>query len=738
MSSSDAHKPDGAAPTSPRPAPGGPGTARASAAAPAALSPPLNALALLKALKRRWLVAALLGVLAAAAVGAAVWFFLPPAKYTASARLEMKSKPEGLVYDHPEAKTDFATFQPKQVGLLKSQLVLNTALRDPKVAQLKEVKEHPDPVDWLEKEVHVDFPNGPELARVTVSSDDPEACKALVDAVVNAYMREIVNVATKGRSAKLEELKQKCKQYDDKVTKLRATVRAKAEAVGSSDNQVLAIRQRMAHEKAEKLHGDLLRSESELTALENAEELIKDRDPSKVEVPSRPVDLLVDKERDVALLIEKKADLEDTLTSTKARVVDGEKTGTPGYRAVQKVIVELEGVKKDLEAKRAALRPEIVKQLQGQFIQEATLKAVLLHDKVVEVRSLCKRLTSDIERLEGEAKEINKTALDLEDKRREIADAEAVAAKSALEMQKLDVELLDPARVTLMEEAVVTHPDEAVRKLQAAAASAGGALLLVLLLVGFLEFRARRVVSSEDVAQGLGLKLVGTVPARRLGAPDAQWQSLLAESVDSTRAMLVHSAQAGGVRVVMITSAVGGEGKTSLASHLAVSLARGGRKTLLLDADLRNPAAHRLFERPLGPGFSELLRGEAPLPDVLQATAVPGLHLMAAGRCDRATPPLLGQDVPARAFARLKEQFDFIIVDSSPVLPVADSLLLAQHVDGVLFSVMRNVSTLPTVHRARQRLATLDVVLLGAVVNAAREEAARYGRRQYAATLPSA
>ena len=88
----------------------------------------------------------------------------------------------------------------------------------------------------------------------------------------------------------------------------------------------------------------------------------------------------------------------------------------------------------------------------------------------------------------------------------------------------------------------------------------------------------------------------------RRNESDRYWQNLLLESIDATRTMLVHAARTGSHRVVMITSAVGGEGKTSLASHLATSLARSGLRTLLVDADLRSPSIHRLFDLPVGGG----------------------------------------------------------------------------------------------------------------------------------------
>ncbi len=301
-------------------------------------------------------------------------------------------------------------------------------------------------------------------------------------------------------------------------------------------------------------------------------------------------------------------------------------------------------------------------------------------------------------------------------------------------MEKLTVEQLDPLRVTPWEEVTVTRPDEMDRKIKTAGMGAGGAFLLAALLVGLLEFRARRINAPHDLVQGLGMTVVGTVPARPSFYPtrrNVHWHMLLAESVDSLRTMLLHGQGSGAVQAALITSAVGGEGKTSLASHLAVSLARSGRKTLLIDGDLRSPAVHQLFNVRPGPGLSELLRGEVHVFEALCPAEVAGLTVLTAGICDARALSRLSQDAVGGILAQLRGSYDFIIVDSSPVLPVTDSLLLARHVDGVILSVLQNVSTLPAVYEAYQRLACLGVVLLGAVVSGARPDAAPYGRRRY-------
>src|SRR5262249_44263872 len=184
------------------------------------------------------------------------------------------------------------------------------------------------------------------------------------------------------------------------------------------------------------------------------------------------------------------------------------------------------------------------------------------------------------------------------------------------------------------------------------------------------------------------------------------------------RTMLLRSANEEPTQVVMVTSAVAGEGKTTLAGNLAVSLARAGRKTLLLDCDLRRPALHQLFEQTLQPGFSECLLGEVELPDAVRPTTTDeNLYLLPAGPWEREVIHELARDGVAGIFERLKQEFDFVVIDSHPVLPATDSVLIGHHVDAVIVSLLRGVSQAPRVYAAQQRLTALGIRVFGAVVN---------------------
>jgi len=219
------------------------------------------------------------------------------------------------------------------------------------------------------------------------------------------------------------------------------------------------------------------------------------------------------------------------------------------------------------------------------------------------------------------------------------------------------------------------------------------------------------------------MRLVGAIPAiperaqrRALGKDPARrvdWNGILIESVNATRTMLLHATRAESLQVVMVTSATGGEGKTSLAVHLAGSLARAGHKTLLVDGDLRNPCVDRILQVPPQPGFCDLLRGDSSVDEAIHGTSVPGLDVLPAGKCDTQAIQGLARNTAGVLFQALKQPYDFVIVDSSPVLPVADSLLLGQHVDAVVFSILRDVSRLPRVSAAYERLGMLGIRILG-------------------------
>src|SRR6185437_2132449 len=209
----------------------------------------------------------------------------------------------------------------------------------------------------------------------------------------------------------------------------------------------------------------------------------------------------------------------------------------------------------------------------------------------------------------------------------------------SLNLRKEEVNLQYSQRVTQAQDAELQKKDMK-KQLIGVLLAPVAALMGVCMSLAWLDVRQRRIRSAGEVSRGLGIRVVGAVPSvphleHHLigpnGEPDLEGHPAL-ESIDAIRTLLLRDADAEATRVVMVTSATIGEGKTTVACHLASSLARAGRKTLLIDGDLRTPSAHQLFELPMQPGFSEVALGEVELADAIQPTTLDGLYFMAAGQ----------------------------------------------------------------------------------------------------------
>jgi capsular exopolysaccharide synthesis family protein len=200
------------------------------------------------------------------------------------------------------------------------------------------------------------------------------------------------------------------------------------------------------------------------------------------------------------------------------------------------------------------------------------------------------------------------------------------------------------------------------------------------------------------------------------------------QSLDHLRVVLCDRRDDRGRRVLLITSACGGEGKTTLAAQLAERCVNAGLGTLLVDADLRNPSLGRMFDRATGRGLADILRGEATAEEAITVIEdAGGLHFLPAG-ADRDDPGrLLRGDRLGRFLARARESFDVVIVDAPPVLPVPDALTIGRWVDGVVLAVRSDASRFPLVEQADQKLSAMGVPVLGAVVNGVRDLGPAYG-----------
>lgn len=171
-------------------------------------------------------------------------------------------------------------------------------------------------------------------------------------------------------------------------------------------------------------------------------------------------------------------------------------------------------------------------------------------------------------------------------------------------------------------------------------------------------------------------------------------------------------------RSFLVTSAHRGEGKSTIASHLALTVARfKGKKSLIVDADLRRPRLHDIFGVPKEPGLLECLEGKIDPLDAVKDTPVENLKVIPAGARIDSPAHLFEGDILSEIFKKIRFYYDIVIVDSAPVIPVSDPMLIASEVDGVVLVLLAGKTPRNVAIRARDILLDANAELLGVVVN---------------------
>ncbi|MGC8786023.1 MAG: CpsD/CapB family tyrosine-protein kinase [Anaerolineae bacterium] len=171
------------------------------------------------------------------------------------------------------------------------------------------------------------------------------------------------------------------------------------------------------------------------------------------------------------------------------------------------------------------------------------------------------------------------------------------------------------------------------------------------------------------------------------------------------------------LQTLLITSPGPEEGKSTLLANLAIAIAQGEKRAIMVDCDLRRPSLHKLFGLDHQRGLTTMMLDDKAMNDPpLQETGVPGLQLLASGPLPPSPPDLLGSQRMDRVLAILKERADIVLLDAPPVIAVSDAAILATKVDGVLLVVSAGQTRRDSVQAAKIRLEKVNARLIGAVL----------------------
>jgi capsular exopolysaccharide synthesis family protein len=657
----------------------------------------------------------LLGALAGLALGAIYYATTPPV-YESRAQVLLIRKSPGDVPALDTARGSSEDYLSTQAGILRSPLVIDRAIQDHGLDSLPGVRNNGnlansialhlkatrDPRDLHNSILELSYRCGDERSSNAVLSGVIDAYRDFLEQTYHNVSDETVKLITRARDELDKDLKTKEEAY--RQLRQRTPVLLLKGQNGSSFNgdQLLLIhaKQMERQVRRQEIEGRLKaidealkegRSREELIAMVS-QAMIRPADGVAVDSTGNLVNTTL-QEKLLPSLLEEKMLLEDF---------------GPNHPQVQ-------ATRHKVELARTFVLETLRQELNTLKLSEAVLA------KMFDQHS-------------DDARKSVNFDMDEEGQRSQIDRVEKLYDLTIKRLQEVDM-LKDMGGFT----AQAIGPPVS-KKVAPQAATVFPAALLLGLLFGcggayLAEISDKTFRNAEDIRRRLALPVVGHVPQIQLrqealdlvAARGSHFDPMLvayhrpksrdAEAYRGVRTALYFSTRGSARRVIQITSPSVGDGKSTLAANLAVSITQAGKRVLLIDADLRKPRIHKIFNLTPRAGLSAVVAGQCELAEAIHDTGVPGLSVMPCGAVPSNPAELLISPRFEETLAAVGAQYDFVLIDSPPLLAVTDPCVVAPRVDGVLLTVRITKNGRPQAERAKDVLQTLGASIFGVVVN---------------------
>lgn len=686
-------------------------------------------------LRRWWWQCVLCGALLAGGAAAGIMATFHP-MYLANALVEIKADPDYIAYP---TKGDGRSYSQTQLEMLRGPIVLLRVAANPEVRRKCEVPS--DEIDdWLADGVKVSFVGRSELCQVSFSAYDPDTAALVVNTVIEEYLAAHQDKEIEDTDSTIAALAKQQLERKDEVEERRNAVRALAkQATGNepllSTGSNVVVRQNPLDD----VERNRVAAEVDVAEL-RARLQVAEGQAAEMAETEMPNDLLFEALKGHPEI----AALRQELGTLEAQRKANESIATRGKDDpfVVRKETEMKKVSDKIADLIEQLRPEAEKNWRRR--QSAALEPHVASLKA-ELDVKQQKLDMWIGRVEAKRKEMelqSNHALDLQFAQEDLARSQEVHSKIAERIIALNTERDRPARSRQRSEArSPALPVESV-PFKLLLPACFGAFAFPFGLALLWERWARKVTDSHRLSAELELPVlaeIATLPTRRLAQGYRsngfmRERVTFEESVDSLRVGLTLSPGGRETRALLVTSAVSGEGKTNLASSLAVSLARATHEPLLvIDADMRDPDLHEIFDIPLEPGLVEVLGEACSADEAIIKTEIPNIDFLPAGRLTISPHFLLRSGAFESLLTELKGKYRHIIIDSPPVLTASEAVVLAHASDGVLICTRCDYSRSPQLRSAAQRLLGAGARVLGAVISGVptRTWAQRYGGYGY-------
>ena len=601
-----------------------------------------------------------------------------------------------------------APYLQTQVSLITSDRVFAPVIESAEIANLSTIKNSDDPREFLREHMSVAIVKDAYLIRVALELPDRNQAAAIVNAVVQSYLLYNSEHERSGNSALRKSLaehhNQNQKQITEKRDELRNIykkgtvslqktyrVRPNKDSDESDEQDVVTEEQsdRLAQQMLDtKL--EIIKVESELKTREDAKRMSEDEQRQYASAGEKQRERQIQEEfqrdPDVVALCEEIALADEQRQHAKRTIRQGNDPAR--LRA---------------EEKYKNLRVEYDKLWEEKYLEisERLKVAVLSPHGSESVDDLKRKLESLKTQRTKQAELYEKLKIDKKVVDNDTFDAsfvnrqlDTLLKREDLVNQQLKQLEFDSSqenvRVSLVDKAVAPSGATSNKRIKYMFTAPVALLFMILSLFCLLEVRAERVADPDMLSTRVRSEVYALPPLptpramRKLSAPEAAEQiEQFIQRLDHLRFAVCGSlSELGKGRCVLITSAIAREGKTTLAAQLALRCGDAGMSTLLIDADLRRAGLCALLDVPEGPGLSDVLKGEATTDEVVIPVQGGAFYLLPAGspiEGPQVTPLFQGNSL-GLLITQLRQQYDLIIIDSAPVLPVPDALILGRWV----------------------------------------------------------
>ena len=687
-------------------------------------------------LRRRWLVVAIVVAFAVASMVLIVSMLRPHWKASTTLVINLTG-PQILdtvqgVNDEERTAAAYEQYYETQRAIINSRTIAEAALAglglstDPMFLGVDQIRdeaerarkmEDVDPVERLLDLVEVSEVRNSRVVKISVEYPDAKLAADIANAVADAYLDYVDNSRTQtGSDAK--------DRVESERSKVKAELAANEAALDAfkSEHEITSIsledRQNLITQNITTL--SVKANEARARRFELGSLLTKAKALSKTNKLASS-SLLDPAERVVfnSLLAEQ---LEAEREFNRVDLRYGER-----HPEWVKAKAYLDSIESRLQAERKGMLEALEARFEAAKATENKLVAALdaERDKALE-----------LSRLEPKYRELEREA-------RTAAEAYAVIAKRDTEIDMTN--RVEQTPVSILDRATEPRDPVRPRKLLLLATALLGGLLAGSVLAIAIDFRDSRIRSHADLVRAissLGLGVLGQLPQLpsdpKLGMGNTRAQrrqrdlhtflfpqSMMAERCRGVRTSLTFQLNNDGPTVLLVTSPMSAEGKSSTAMNLALSYCQSGKKVMLIDADMRRPRLHQVFPPPVEDddvGLAAVLSGDAELDQAILTGfegAPKGLSVMVCGAIPENPAELLESAQARKLVADLRTRFDVVVIDSPPVLPVTDPVILARLVDGVVLVARCQSTTRTALQRAISALRMGDTNLLGVILNEA-------------------